>query len=703
MFVEPGEAASQESSRPRQSRLSHPSYRPDIDGLRAIAVLSVVAFHAFPSWMPGGFIGVDIFFVISGYLISTIILGSLAGEGFSYGEFYARRIRRILPALLVVMAATFVVGWYVLLADEFGQLGKHLLASAGFVVNLVLWGEAGYFDAAAGTKPLLHLWSLAVEEQFYIIWPVLLGLAWRFGGGKGLLAWLWVVTILSFLLNVMGVHSHAAATFYSPLTRMWELAAGALLAWAVLRGSHGNVFLRVPRSVLGLVLIGLGLVLISEGKSFPGFWALLPVVGACLCISAGPGAWPNRYLLGSRPMIWVGLISYPLYLWHWPLQSFARIVESGTPSPWTRGLLLLAAVALAWVTYEVVESRFQTPGRTPVKVGALLVSMVVIGGVGWATYANEGLKFRSHIRQTNAVNAQLTFSNWTYIKNDRCLKKYPLQGTDAYEIWFCMASSDKNPTLLLLGDSHANHLYPGFINNPEFQQQSVLNIGNCDPGWVEKSELSPKVTRYTCSGYRILDQMELINGIVSTSHSVRYVIMAGAGLNQKSSPWYIAKLRRRINFLESHGVKVILFAPHVWVTYNPRGCFGRPFATPKESCELPVEAYREKLSEFNRTAQAIMATNPSVRVFDQNVLFCNEERCSFKKDGMPLLRDEFGHLSEYGSNQVVALFAEWARTNAPDLLANDRVASLTPRSSWRRRFGRESVLSPFSFGFRSPS
>ncbi|MFP5477899.1 MAG: acyltransferase family protein, partial [Gammaproteobacteria bacterium] len=207
--------------------LSHPAYRPDIDGLRAIAVLSVIIFHASPRWLPGGFVGVDIFFVISGFLISTIMFGSLAGGGFSYAEFYARRIRRIFPGLVLVLIATLAFGWWVLLADEFRQLGKHVLASAGFVANLVLWGEAGYFDTVVETKPLLHLWSLAVEEQFYIFWPLLLTLAWK---RQHLLRWMGVAVGLSFLLNVGLVMRHPDAAFYMPFTRVWELGAGAMLA-----------------------------------------------------------------------------------------------------------------------------------------------------------------------------------------------------------------------------------------------------------------------------------------------------------------------------------------------------------------------------------------------------------------------------------------------------------------------------------------
>jgi peptidoglycan/LPS O-acetylase OafA/YrhL len=159
--------------------LTHPKYRSDIDGLRAIAVLSVVGFHAFPNWIKGGFIGVDIFFVISGYLISTIIFGNLESRRFSYAEFYARRIKRIFPALILVLVSSFALGWYVLFAHQYQQLGKHIASSAGFVSNIVLWFESGYFDNDAKTKPLLHLWSLGIEEQFYIVWPLLLGLVWK--------------------------------------------------------------------------------------------------------------------------------------------------------------------------------------------------------------------------------------------------------------------------------------------------------------------------------------------------------------------------------------------------------------------------------------------------------------------------------------------------------------------------------------------
>ena len=208
--------------------MSTPSYRRDIDGLRAIAVLAVIGFHAFPRLVPGGFVGVDIFFVISGYLISTIILTAVNAGRFSFATFYARRIRRIFPALIVVLTACYAAGWFLLYAEPFEQLGKHIAGGAGFVSNYVLWRESGYFDADAETKPLLHLWSLGIEEQFYLAWPLMVFVAWK--ARLNLVALTIVVFVLSSDLNVEGIRRDLVGTFYSPWTRFWELTAGSALA-----------------------------------------------------------------------------------------------------------------------------------------------------------------------------------------------------------------------------------------------------------------------------------------------------------------------------------------------------------------------------------------------------------------------------------------------------------------------------------------
>jgi peptidoglycan/LPS O-acetylase OafA/YrhL len=338
----------------------HPKYRPDIDGLRAVAVASVVAYHAFPKALPGGFVGVDIFFVISGFLITTIILQSQAAGDFSYRDFYARRVRRIFPALMLVLAATLAFGWYVLLNREFVELGKQAAGGAAFIANFVFWGEAGYFDTAAETKPLLHLWSLGIEEQFYIFWPPLLALAWR--RRWPMLRVLWALAVVSFLINVLTIHPFRTAAFYSPLSRFWELMAGGILACMRLRdaGATKPAWRSHVQSVLGVGLIVLGLVMIRADKAFPGWWALLPVLGAASCIAAGPQGVLNRYLLSNPLMVGIGLISYPLYLWHWPLLSYARIVQGAAPSAAVSAAMVAASVVLAWLTYRTVERAVRT-------------------------------------------------------------------------------------------------------------------------------------------------------------------------------------------------------------------------------------------------------------------------------------------------------------------------------------------------------
>jgi len=207
-------------------------YRPDIDGLRALAVLAVVGFHATPRFLPGGFVGVDVFFVISGFLISTIVFSQLSSGTFSFVDFYLRRVRRILPALLVVLVACWICGWFVLVRGEYRELLKHFAGGASFLSNVLLWGEASYFDARSEAKPLLHLWSLAVEEQFYLFWPPIVVLCWR--RGLNLLSVIILVIAVSFIVNVILIDHHAVAAFYLPTSRMWELMLGALLAYVQL-------------------------------------------------------------------------------------------------------------------------------------------------------------------------------------------------------------------------------------------------------------------------------------------------------------------------------------------------------------------------------------------------------------------------------------------------------------------------------------
>ena len=360
-------------------------YRRDIDGLRAVAVSAVLLFHGFPNRFPGGFVGVDIFFVISGFLISGIIFDDLRAGTFSFVEFYSRRIRRIFPALLLVCGACLLFGWLVLLPDQFRRLGLHTVGGALFSSNFVLLNESGYFDVASALKPLRHLWSLGIEEQYYLLWPVLLFLASR--QKHGALVLLLCVGLTSFAFNIYITSADHALAYYLPVTRFWELMVGSALAYlAVRRRSESQLGAQAANAMsgLGILAIGLSLALINERRAFPGWWALLVCAGSALCIAAGPNAWINRRILGSKPFVHVGLISYPLYLWHWPLISFATIML-GKPSASQRAVALVMSFALATLTYRFLElpiRRAAIGSRRPRVTLRLLQSMCITAVVG---------------------------------------------------------------------------------------------------------------------------------------------------------------------------------------------------------------------------------------------------------------------------------------------------------------------------------
>jgi len=370
-------------------------YRPDIDGLRAVAVGVVIVYHAFPQLLPGGFTGVDVFFVISGYLISGIILSALAANRFSYSHFYARRIRRIFPALAMVLGAVAAIGWFTLYADDYARLGRHIAGGAGFVSNFVLWRESSYFDTAVELKPLLHLWSLGIEEQFYLVWPLMLVTSsrWRLGP----LTLTAVVGAISFLASIWQVRIDPTPAFFSPWARFWELLAGATLACVEI---DRELKLRLEQALspqrrnalatAGAAMIAAGVILIDGTRVFPGLWVLLPVVGTFLLLVAGPHAWLNRRVLSLRPIVWIGLISYALYLWHWPLLSFARIIGGEPPSAALRLALIAVSVGLASMTYLLVEWPVRFGSRSRNIVPALATAMLTLFVLGLTTNTAAG-------------------------------------------------------------------------------------------------------------------------------------------------------------------------------------------------------------------------------------------------------------------------------------------------------------------------
>jgi len=463
-------------------------YRPDIDGLRAVSILLVLGYHAQAPFVPGGFIGVDIFFVISGFLITGIILSQINAGTFSALSFYARRVRRIFPALIVVLSATYLLGWLLLLPDGFSDLGKNIAASVGFVSNLFQLRQAGYFAPASADNPLLHLWSLGIEEQFYIVWPgVLLVIArtkWR------PLA-IFALAAASFAAGLMIFAGYKEWSFYSPIPRAWELLAGALLAE---RQIARHDFLKAGfarqhdlQATLGLALIAAAAIGLNRDSLFPGVAALLPVMGAVLLILS-PSSVINRGFLSNPAMVLIGLISYPLYLWHWPLLSYLGIIRSGAPNFLEVWAAVILAGLLSYLTYRLVELPLR---RRPKVVPKLAFGLASLGVVGIVTVAAGGfdLRFSPEIREVARIEPQSNAG-----LRDRCFVESGFEfGGD------CIEAGNK-PMLFLWGDSTAAALSGGLkqvaaAHNFRFAH---FEVAGCPPilsaGLVARcDELSDKV------------------------------------------------------------------------------------------------------------------------------------------------------------------------------------------------------------------
>ena len=428
------------------------AYRPDIDGLRAISILLVVGYHARPSLVPGGFIGVDIFFVISGFLITRIILLQSKTNTFSFLEFYSRRIRRIFPALIVVMAVTYVLGWFVLLPEGFSLLGKNIAAGVAFVSNLFQLTRFGYFAPDAAENPLLHLWSLGIEEQFYIFWPpalLIIGLKWR-------QTWMGAIATASFGVSLLIFFGYKDWSFYSPISRAWELLAGGIVA-----ANYTDDLERVKRrflqlenllAVLGAAAIIFAAITLNKESQFPGVYALLPVFGAVLIILS-PNSLLNRTFLSNPQMVMIGLISYPLYLWHWPLLSYLGIVRNGNPNVAEIWAAVLVAIVLSWLTFRFVEIPLRQQKSIAPK---LAFGLVAIGTVGIVTASASGFGFRfpPEIRDI----AQLPSHDNAGFR-DKCFLDVP--GSEFSSS--CIEQGNK-PLVFLWGDSTAAALYPGLKN-----------------------------------------------------------------------------------------------------------------------------------------------------------------------------------------------------------------------------------------------
>jgi peptidoglycan/LPS O-acetylase OafA/YrhL len=650
-----------------------PSYRRDIDGLRAVAVLAVLGYHAFPERIPGGFAGVDVFFVISGFLITGILLGTLERGTFSLRGFYARRVRRIFPALIVVLAACWIFGWFALFPDEYRQLGRHVAAGAGFVSNFYFWGEAGYFDNAAETKPLLHLWSLGIEEQFYIVWPLLLAWAWR--REAKISRWLAALAAVSFTVNVLGLERYPTATFYSPAGRAWELALGGILATIGatrygLAEAAGTARAAKYRNLLagaGVVLLALALTLLAEGKSFPGWWAALPTLGAAALLAAGPHTFVNRLLLANRPMVWIGLISYPLYLWHWPLLSFARIVESKQPATGFRVAALGASFVLAALTYWVIEKPFRFGGRARWKIVTLAVAMTVVAAAGRVTAWQRGLPDRSTLDIEAGHQRALQVPD-DAARAAECQRRFGFD--ESFE--FCLLDRvEAPPTVALVGDSHAHHFVVGLSAAYRERGENLLYLATRIPFWGVRVQPGDDYQAVTPRMLDIaLESPTVQTVLLATALDLEVRTPRGRSMNERMA----ATIQRFVD----RGKRVIWIEDVPALDFEPRECLSRlaiPTSKTKWPCAMSRRTVERAKAQSAAVLGALRARIPELELLETTKHLCDATSCWAMREGKLLYRDK-DHLSDDGDRFLGARIGP--ELGAPGPLRSIRLESGAP-------------------------
>jgi peptidoglycan/LPS O-acetylase OafA/YrhL len=621
--------STEQSSGPR---FSAGFYRTDIDGLRAIAVLLVVAGHIGFNHFSGGFIGVDVFFVISGYLISTILLRDLDAGRFSVAVFYERRIRRIVPARLAVAIVTSIVSWFLLFPVDLIDFGRSLAAAALSGSNLYFSSQSGYFDPSVVRRPLLHTWSLAVEEQFYIVFPPLLFLIHRYAR-RGL-RWIAVaLAAISFAGSALLVSRYPVGVFYAAPARAWELLLGTILSLKIVEAPASKL-LRNLLGIAGAGLLAAGVVMIGPSTPFPGAWALLPTLGtALLLLSGSKGDTVTARVLAFRPIAFIGVISYSLYLWHWPLLAFRQygLKEAFGLAPRDARIVCLAeSLILGFLSWKFIETPFRTGFRAArgtlfIATGSLTSVLVAVGlimtiGGGLpGRFSPEALHLASQVRYGGDI--ELYRYDHCFVANDTPIDQ-PL----------CLPHAPGKPTWLLIGSSHAAHLWPGLSTvYPDVNLQQITG-SSCPPVITQPAGTAP-----FCRGLN-----QFIFRQYLPTHPIDAILLSDSWISSDD-----ADLDRTLDYLGSLHIPVYLIGPIM--NYDTP----LPELLAREAPHIDTIAVSQHLIPNPMARDNDISTlanrHPGVHFISLIHLLCPSGVClSLAAPGIPLQSDQ-SHLTREGS------------------------------------------------------
>ncbi|TMJ37929.1 MAG: acyltransferase [Alphaproteobacteria bacterium] len=665
---------------------SHPRYQPYVDGLRAVAVVPVILYHAGFTTFSGGFIGVDVFFVISGYLITTLIMNALDAGAFSLLNFYERRIRRIFPALLAVVCACAIAAWFLFMPVEFAYFGRSMIAAGLFASNILFWNESGYFDTIAQLKPLLHTWSLAVEEQFYIFFPLLLMLLHKIGRFRLAIA-LAVLSLLSFGLNVWASEHKPEFAFYLSPPRFWELFLGALLALGMVPKLESSIANQI------LAFIGLGLIIFavfafSDATTFPGIAALAPCLGAALIIYSGSQNGMVVSALSARPVVFLGLISYSLYLWHWPIIVFIRYFVGGNLSAAQVCLILSLSLVISILSWRWIEQPFRRKeypiSRTILmKSAAAAIAAAVI--FGFFVNVNDGLASRLPAKAAEIYSTK-TPPIPDYEGHCFVYEAKNMSTGDSGRVDLCPlplgAHGDQPAQFIVWGDSHAGAMAPaiGKAALAAGQFGFLKSEGTCPPlldfdSGVTKRE---KVARCKLTNQATMDFIltRRIPLVFMVARWPRYVHRAEYGNEgvffdpSKPIPLddYSVELSTALNAtlatLTRNGIKTVLVMDVPEIGYDVPQALAKAVLT---HSSIDIAPSPEAVRRRQALAMKVLAASASkyqATIVDPTPEFCDEKRCVVEKNGIILYSDA-DHLSQSGAKSISHIFDAVFANNIP--------------------------------------
>lgn len=656
-------------------------YRAEIDGLRALAVLPVILFHAGFEWFSGGFVGVDVFFVISGYLITTIIISEMAEDKFSIVNFYERRARRILPALFFVMAICIPFAWMWLTPLHLKDFGQSLVAVSTFSSNILFWQESGYFDTVAELKPLLHTWSLAVEEQYYILFPVFLMLTWRLGI-KWILTILLIVFFTSLGIAQWGAYYSPSAAFFLLPTRGWELLIGAFAAFYLKNNTHLNShILNQVLSLFGFGMIVYSIIAFDKATPFPSLYALIPTIGTGLLILCAVPKTLIHKLLSLKFIVGIGLVSYSAYLWHQPLLVFARHRLLGDVSEFILLILCSVSLVMAWFSWKFVEAPFRNKdifNRKSIFYSSAVMSMIFCA-LGLFLHVQTVTQPLKVVLSDKEISIPIKYDGIVE-QGRKCSFPNLLNGDKYCEIF----GNGKLGEVVIIGDSHARVLSESFYSSIDsFYSLTDLTASGCP--FILDSNIYIGRNLNCSSDYQLERQKILIEKPNSTVvyQSRLPIYFYGNGFNNKKpggnelrerarvtgmlpfssvdeeQNYFIENLKKTLEFIANNNKTLFLILPSFSNGWDPVDRLyamekhGFSILEARDYLNIPKEIVNQRVNFLRAELLLISKSFDNVIIIDPNDYFCSQEFCSPLSEKDELLFTDADHFSFLTNNLIL--------------------------------------------------